>query len=162
MSIENTRTGAELMLPELARQVVAEIAPDELEQLPEATDAWLAGDVRLPGDRRWLGGSIRFGLDPELVSAVILPVLASAISEVVNKSGERFWQRLLRRFRRRRPDPTVPALTAAQADAVRTSCIANAVAAGVAAKRAALIGDAVYGSLLRAANPIPQSSEAAE
>jgi hypothetical protein len=152
MSIEGTRTDSGRTLPELARQVVAEIAPDELEQLPEATDAWLAGDVRLPGDRRWLGGSIRFGLDPELVSAVILPVLASAISEVVNKSGAGFWQRLLRMFRRRRPDPAVPALTAAQAEAVRTSCIAKAIAAGVAAKRATLIGEAVYGSLLRDAS----------
>jgi hypothetical protein len=153
MSFEGTRTGAGLTYADLAGQVVAEIAPDEVDLLPEATEAWLAGDVRLPGDRRWLGGSIRFGLDPELVSAVILPVLTSAISEVVNATGAGLWQRLLRRFRRQRPDPVVPAFTAAQADAIRTSCIANAVAAGVAAKRATLIGDAVYGSLLRSLNP---------
>jgi hypothetical protein len=160
MSVEDSDAG--LTLPELARRVVAEVAPDELEQLPEATDAWLAGDVRLPGDRRWLGGSIRFGLDPELVSAVILPVLASAISEVVNRTGEGFWHRLLRRFGRHRPDPAVPALTAAQADAVRTACIANAIAAGVATKRATVIADAVYGSLLRAANATLEPSEATE
>jgi hypothetical protein len=152
MSIEGVPAGAAWTLPELAQRVVAEIAPAELEQLPEATEAWLAGDVRLPGDRRWLGGSIRFGLDPELISAVILPVLASAISEVVNKSGEGLWHRLRRAFRRERPDPVVPALTA-----VRAACIAKAVAAGVAAKRATLIGDAVYGSLL---HPVAEPAEA--
>ena len=160
MSIEISEPGTGLTLPELARQVVAAIAPDELDQLPEATEAWLAGDVRHPGGSRWLAGSIRFGLDPQLVSAVILPVLASAISEVVNRSGDRFFQRLLRRFRRHRPDPAVPPLTAAQADAVRAACIASAIAAGVAAKRAALIGDAVFGSLLHSA--ALESSDVAE
>ena len=146
----NADAPVEVTLPDLARRVVADIAPDELDLLPEATTAWLAGDLQRPGERRWVGGSIRFGLDPSLISQIILPVLTGAVTEVLSTARESLWQRLMRRLRRHRPDPTVPPFTAEQAALIRTACVRNAIAAGVSNKRAELIADAVYGSLARA------------
>jgi len=138
-----------LTLPEVARRVVTDVAPDELELLPATTQAWLSGTE---GGRWWraLAGSIGFGAGPELVSQLVYPILAGGLAQVVGTAlvGWRP-QHLLQRLRRRRRDPEVPPLTPEQIEAVRRACLDRARAAGLGKGRSELLADSVYAALTR-------------
>jgi hypothetical protein len=148
-------TAGALTYPEVARRVVAAVAPAELELFAEVTAAWRAGDLARRETGQWLAGSIGFGLDPDLTSFVIYPVLTGAFSQVIGGVAVTGWQRLrgrLRPGRRRRGQPAAPELppiTPELAERVRAACVERAEAAGVPRRRAELIADAVYAALLR-------------
>jgi hypothetical protein len=140
--------------PDLARRVVAAVAPAELELLPEVTAAWLAGDLARRGEGQWLAGSIGFGLDPNLTTLIVYPVLTGAFSQVIGGVAVTGWHRLRGRLRPGRraaalPPPQLPPVTAELAERVRAACVERAEAAGVPGPRARLIADAVYAALLR-------------
>jgi hypothetical protein len=139
----------ELSVSDLAEAAVDAAAPAETELLPDVTSAWLRGD--LSGSGRWSGGSVGFGLDPQLTVMLIYPILTGAFAQVLGDGAMSGWRRVWRRLRRRRPAPAVPASAVAQAERVRDACREQAIAAGVPVQRAELIADAVYGRLVRAA-----------
>lgn len=152
----------EVTVPELAEVVVAAVAPQELELLPEVTAAWRAGDLASARGGKWSGGSIGFGVDPGLTVMVIYPIITGAMSQLMGTVATSVWQRLAKRLRRKRPKPLM-ALSAAvlgQAEQMRAACVSQALAAGVPEARATLIADAVYGYLVRMAASDPGSSSA--
>jgi hypothetical protein len=139
--------------PELAREIVAEIAPAELNFLPSVTQSWLAGELNgPPAGRRgpdWLGGSIGIGLDPDLITLVIYPVLTGALSPVMENAVMGGW----RRWRRRRVKPRaeIPAFDAAQLELIGRRGYDCAVQAGLAKPTAQLLSNALVGALARSA-----------
>jgi hypothetical protein len=139
--------------PDLATEVVGLVAPQELELLPEVTAAWLNGQANAARTGSHLGGSVGFGVGPELLCSVVYPVLTGAFAQVLGTAAlgwrpRRAWWR-----RRPRPRLEVPPLDADQAAAVRAACLDSATAAGLSARRAALLADAVYGRLLQGVAP---------
>jgi hypothetical protein len=146
-------------VPELAEVVVAAVAPEELELLPEVTAAWRAGDLAGVMDGKWLGGSVGFGVDPGLTAMVIYPIITGAMSQLLGSVATSGWRGLLDRLRRRRRKPpmVLSSTVLGQAEQMRAACVSQALAAGVPEARATLIADAVYGYLVRTAAPDPRS-----
>lgn len=152
-------------LHDVVHQVVAEVAPEELEVLPLLEREWSAG--RLPGRRRrWAGGSVGFGLDPVLVGQALLTVLGGALSEAIGSAtvtGVRGWRR---RRRSRKPLPPdripVPQLTSVQAQAIRDGILTHLTTAGLSRRRADLVADAALGVLLRQLLDAPVPSDGAD
>jgi hypothetical protein len=142
---------------ELAEAVVAAVAPNELELLPEVTTAYRAGDLAGVKGGKWLGGSIGFGIDPGLTAMVIYPIITGAMSQLMGTVATSAWQRLVDRLRRRRRKPpmVLSSTVLDQAEQMRAACVAQALEAGVPEARATLIADAVYGYLVRTAAPDP-------
>lgn len=139
----------ELTYPDVARQVVAQLAPQELPLLEDVIQAWLDGD--LEGRGPVLGESLGSGLDPHLTAEIVLPIVASAVSAVANDaalgSAHRVWRRLRRR---RRPETRIPApLTSEQLELVREAVHDAAVHLGIGSRRAEALADAVWGILDR-------------
>ena len=133
---------------DLAAEVVGLVAPQELELLPEVTAAWLDGRAAQSRMRGQLGGSVGFGVGPDLLSAVVYPILTGAFAQVLGTAvldwrARRGWM-----GRRRASQPAVPTIRADQAAAVRAACLDRALAMGLSQRRAALLADAVYGRLL--------------
>jgi hypothetical protein len=149
-------------VPDLAEAVVAALAPDELELLPEVTAAWRAGDLAGVKAGKWLGGSVGFGVDPGLTVMVIYPIITGAMSQLMGDVVTSGWQRLVNRLRRRRPEPPMVLSSAVlnQAEQMRAACVSQALATGMPAARATLVADAVYGYLVRTAAPDPGSGRA--
>ena len=142
-----------LTYPELVREVIGEVAAQELELLPEVTAAWLEQGPGPSGPGP--GGSIGIGLDPTLISLVVYPVVTGAVSTVLGDTAiaGRRWL-----FRRRRPKPPVevPPLSAEQLEAVAEAIRVRAVDAGLPKKKAGLLADAVCGVLARQAAQVPK------
>lgn len=143
-----------LTFPQLARDVIVEVAPGELEPLAEVTQRWLSGRTVKAGSGGWLGGSIGSGLTPDLVSTVIYPILTGAFAPLLGSAMTGFWRRLRRRIvrrgRRRHPVPSrVPPLRPDQLEAVRDAILDSALRTGMSRKKAEAISDAAYGSLVR-------------
>lgn len=149
-------------VPELAEAVVSALAPEELELLPEVTAAWRTGDLAGARRGKWLGGSIGFGVDPALTVMVIYPIVTGAMAHLMSTVATSSWKRLLDRLRRRRPKPPMllSAAVLEQAERMRAACVAEALAAGLSQRRAALIADAAYGYLVRTAATDPGSGSA--
>jgi hypothetical protein len=143
---------AAVTVSDLAEAAVTAVAPAEAELLSEVTSAWMRGDLSGSRAGRWMGGSVGFGLDPQLTVMLIYPILTGAVAQVLGDGARSGWQRLWARLRRRRERPTVelPDSLFSRAERVRDACLEQARAAGVPEDRAALIADAVYGRLVRA------------
>ena len=141
-----------LSVSDLAAAAVDAAAPDEAELLPEVTSAWLRGDLSGSRTGTSLGGSVGFGLDPQLTVMLIYPILTGALAQVLGDGAVTGWRRFWRRLRRRgEPRPVeLPDAAIAQAERVRAACLEHARAAGVNEERAVLIADAVFGRLVRA------------
>lgn len=138
-----------MTFPDLAAEAVGLITPQELSLLPEVTAAWLDGEISRSRMRGRLSGSVGFGVGPDLLSSVVYPILTGAFAQVLGaealewRSRRRWWGQ------RRRPRPEVPPIRADQAEAVRVAYLDAARTAGLSARRAALLADAVYGRLLQ-------------
>jgi hypothetical protein len=135
-----------LTYPELVHQVISEVAPAELELLPEVTAVWLDGEGSSGTGAK--GGSIGIGLDPSLITLVVYPVVAGAVASVLGDTAieGRRWA-----FRRRKPRAPVevPPLSAEQLDAVGEAVRVRAADVGLTKKKAGLLADAVCGALAR-------------
>jgi hypothetical protein len=139
-------------VPDLAAAALGAVAPAEVELLPDVTAAWQRGDLSRSTSGQWLGGSVGFGLDPQLTVMVIYPILTGALAQVMGESAVTGWRRLWQRVRRRGNQRPVelPDSAVAEAERLRDACLTQALAAGVPDDRAHLIADAVYGRLVRA------------
>jgi hypothetical protein len=138
-----------LDFPTLAAAIVSEVAPRELELLPDVTTAWRAGEFESSTRGTLSSGVVGFGLDPDVLTTIIYPLLTGVAAGVLGDTATR-WQR-----RRRRPLPPrtatrqngIPKLSQTQIEEFRDICFAHAVAAGVTEDLARLISDALYGRL---------------
>jgi hypothetical protein len=153
-------TDQRLRLSGLARAVIAEAAPAELELFDDVTAAWERGDLAGTAGARdgGHGGIVGLGLTSPVLVDVVYPLLTGTIAQILGAAAAGPLRRLgrhLRWGRRRRPDPVVPAELFARAEQAREICLAQALAAGVPKRKAELIAKALYAALVRAALPPP-------
>jgi hypothetical protein len=145
----------ETRLSDLAREVVENAAPDELELLPDVTAAWLAGDLTADGSGRekirWRGGAIGAGFGADLLVTVVYPVLVGAVTPLLAAATARGWQKVSGRFGRKPApvDQIIPPGVIEQADLVRANILKSAADLGVPPERAELIAANAYAALLR-------------
>jgi hypothetical protein len=161
---------------DIVRDVVRELAPEELAVFEPVAERWRRGGRR---PERSPGAAVGFGVEDVLLAQLAFPVVTAAVGEVL---GDLSLDRLRARRRGRRPDAgpeSVAAGPAAQsshpqaappelagpeaaragghaaADALtpqqrldlREACLRHAVTLGMSPARAALLADAVLGSL---------------
>lgn len=146
---------------EVVRHVVSQLAPEELEVVDAVADAWLS-DARGNGRSKGApGAAVGFGVEEILLSELLFPIVSAAIGDVLGTIALEPGR--LKRKRRMpgsvpaKPDPanagTVagagPAaqLTKEQAENLHAAAQRHARALGLSSARAALLADAVLGSL---------------
>jgi hypothetical protein len=154
----------------LARNVIGQVAPEELGVFDSVAQGWASGtDQRRKG--RSPGASVGFGLEALLMSQLVFPIITGALGDVLGTSiTERAKPR--RRAAKRAAKTgaaagagdvaggqakadsdgsgALPALSPAQFEALRTACTEHATALGLAQDKAHLLADAVVGSMMSA------------
>jgi hypothetical protein len=142
---------------ELAALVLDSLAPEELPLLGETADEYFADSSAVLDPAR-RDEALGFGLSVDLLSpyvlAVVTPVvhfLLTAVADAMKQEArprvEEFVRRLFRRHREPDRVETI-GLKPDQARHLREITIARARAVGVAESRAALLADAIVGSLV--------------
>jgi hypothetical protein len=151
----------------LARNVIGQVAPEELGVFDTAAQEWSSGnDRRRKGKSP--GASVGFGLEAVLLSQLIFPIITGALGDVL---GTGITDRAKPRGRAARraaktsasagaADATagqaeadgngaggLPALSPAQLEALRAACTQHATTLGLASDKAQLLADAVVGSM---------------
>ncbi|QKV73754.1 hypothetical protein [Amycolatopsis sp. Hca4] len=135
---------------DLARDVVAEVAPDQLPYFALVTAEWAAGkDPRRPGGT-WSGGEIGSGGAFSVLGDVILPLLTGTAAQVLGAAGFAGLQR--RRWRRRRPRPAHLVLDVSRIGEIRDACVLHGRTLGLNEAEATLLADAVQAVLRRTAD----------
>lgn len=143
-----------------AREVIQRLEPEELVVFDATAEAWLAGDLPGRGRQREPGAAVGFGVEAVLLSELVFPIITGALGQVLGTSITPAAERL--RFMRRKgrqvaagPAAESPGghggqtsvLTAGQLRDVHDACQRDAAAMGLAPARAALLADAVIGTL---------------
>ena len=140
-----------------AREVVRQLAPEELVVFDATAEAWLAGDLPGRGRQREPGAAVGFGVEAVLLSELVFPIIAGALSQVLGTSITPVTERL--RFMRHKnrqvaagpaaesPGGQPAGLTAGQLRDVHDACQRDAAAMGLAPARATFLADAVVGAL---------------
>ena len=158
---------------EVAREVIRQLAPEELAVFDAMADRWLSGEAprRRPGRRP--GAAVGFGIDAVLLSELVFPILTVAVGEVLGTAAvERI--RLRRRPSRSRAEPQVTPpeastgttstgttgagtvgerpgevvkLTGQQTHDLHDACRRHAMTLGLPPDTALLLADAVVGAL---------------
>lgn len=148
---------------EVARDVIRQLAPEELAVFDNVAKAWLADGGRQRAGKS-PGASVGFGVEEVLLTELTFPIIAAAVGEVLgNVAEERIWDRIKRWAGRRAAAATVQAdgigaakssepaardvLTGQQALAVRDACERQARTLGMSAAKAKVLANAVLGSL---------------
>ncbi|MEV7005525.1 hypothetical protein [Streptosporangium sp. NPDC051022] len=138
---------------EVVRDVVAEVAPEEL---PLVRALSLVGHhtvVRRLRRRRSRREPLGFGLEEAgaLVTTVLWLVLdeavGGAVGAAVDRAGRRAARRLRTLLRRPDPDPVVPALTREQLNAVHAHAHRLSTEAGLPTERAVQVADSLVARL---------------
>ncbi|MEU1984040.1 hypothetical protein [Nocardia sp. NPDC019395] len=150
-----------LLIGELVRDVIADVAPDELpfvDQLRQLDDERV---VRLLSRRRRGRDLLGFGLDEMVVLA------SPVVWVVVNEAAQRFTDSaitgagkaarsgLRKLLGRTEAASAVPEMTRDQIAEVRTRVLESAIGSGMDEERARLVADAVAGRLALGAVPDP-------
>jgi hypothetical protein len=139
---------------QIVQRVVDQLAPEELALVDQAADAWICGDLdsRSQGAP---GGGVGSGIEVYLLCELLFPIISGAIGEVLGTIA--LEPSRLRRKKKQPPaaadkrsagGPLVP-LTVQQQEKLHTACLANAVTVGVPDERAALLANAIIGSMIR-------------
>ena len=132
---------ADDLIIEAARRAVAELAPEEEPFFDDVVRAWRRGPRTSPGS------SVGFGVDEILLTELILPVIAGAVTEVLVAGGA-----FLARRRRERNEPPAALDVVAEEEIteeqrLREAVQRHAVTLGLTDEQAALLADAVIGAL---------------
>jgi hypothetical protein len=145
------------LVRELAEQIVAEVAPDEVEMFPALADVYLADPKRVlsrSGDREEsLGfgvGEVELLLTPAAVyvAGAVVNHLADSIGRGVVGGGRQAIARLIRRWRNEKPVADPPAeLTRDQARELWRVVHEKGREAGLDEKTASLLADTVVAGL---------------
>ncbi|MEV6648812.1 hypothetical protein [Amycolatopsis sp. NPDC051371] len=139
-------------LADLAREVVAEVAPDQLPYFALVTAEWTAGKEPRKPAGAWSGGEIGLGTDLPLLSNIIFTVLTGTAGQVLGAAGFAGLQRRRWWRRRRTARPAQLVLDVDRIDEIRDACIVHAQTLGLNEAEATLLSDAVHGVLRRAAD----------
>lgn len=137
-----------MTIADLARLVVGEVEPGQLDYLELVTDAWESGAT----PRRawaWTGGTVGSGVQPWVLADLVYPLLAGTFAQVL---GAAAFARLQRRrwWWRKRVVPSAPiTLTSEQIERARAACVAHGMTLGLSEAEATLLADAVHGALRR-------------
>jgi hypothetical protein len=153
---DRTLSAAEVI--DVVRQVVRQLAPDELDVVDPVADAWVLGELSHSGRKRGPGGAVGSGVEAVLLTQLLFPIVAGAVGDVLGTVALDPG-RLKRRSSpsaadgeeaaepaAAKPAPPV-ALTERQLASVHDACQRHARTLGLSAARAALLADAVVGSL---------------
>jgi hypothetical protein len=141
----------------IARQVVRQIAPNELALFDQVVDAWAQGDPPPRRRHRKPGSAVGFGIDGVLLSELVLPVIAGALAQAL---GTVLADPISKRRRKREPASAAstapvaaprsgtrgPMLTGPQAHAFHDACLSHARTMGLSPEKAALLADACLGA----------------
>lgn len=155
---------SEVQISEVVRDVIRQLAPEELPVFDSMADDWLSS-----GQRRWRSGkppgaAVGFGIENLLLTQLAFPIITAVIGGVLGNVGEdqgRLWIR--RRARRRATTAGVKAadpragksgerpahdmLTSDEVRALHDACERDARAVGISAAKATLLADAFLGAL---------------
>lgn len=154
---------SEVQISEVVRDVIRQLAPEELPVFDSMADDWLSGGRQ----QRWgkpPGAAVGFGIENLLLTQLAFPIITAAIGGVLGNVGEdrgRLWIR--RRARRRATTAGVKAadpeagksgerpshnvLTSDEVRALHDACERDARAVGMSAAKATLLADAFLGAL---------------
>jgi hypothetical protein len=150
---------------DLARAVVRDLEPEELPVFDAVADAWLRDGLKRRRLVKAPGASAGFGIEAVLLSQLVFPIIAAAVGEVL---GDITRERLRARRRsahhgdakevkpadtdsaRARENIAHRVVTHQQALALHDACQRHARTLGMSPARAALLADAVAGSLTSA------------
>jgi hypothetical protein len=156
-----TAVTAGIKVRNVVRDVIAQVAPDELPLVTEMGRFDDAVVVRRLGGRGRRRRPLAFGLEP--VAALATPVVWLALDQVAQRiagyavDGAAEWVRAtLRKVFRRRATPTaIPPLSREQLGQVRQLVLEMAVQRGLGERRALVIADAVVARLVLAPSEDP-------
>lgn len=146
---------AEALSVELSEEVLTALAPDELPFLPDAIQDFRDGRIPDPGSKT-RDEPLGFGIELSLLAPYVVAVMPSVINFLADIFAESAKEEavtalgsLIRRLFRRRgaAAETSVRLTTAQGRRVRSVTYERAMTVGLDKKRAALLADAVVGSL---------------
>lgn len=159
------RPPSAVQLTEVVREVVHQLAPEELPVFESMASDWLsASRRRRRRSGKPPGAAVGFGVETLLVTQLAFPIITAAIGEVLGEvAGDRLRFRTSRRTGRHattavvtaadseegkaseRPAPDV--LTGEQVRALHDACERHAKVLGMSAAKAKLLADAVLGAL---------------
>jgi len=149
-------------VPEVVREVIRQLAPEELPVFDGVTDDWLSGRRRRWRSGKPPGAAVGFGVETLLLTQLTYPILTAAIGEVLGDvAGDRLRLRIRRRAGRHAAArvkgadseagssqrPAHDALTSEQVRALHDACERHARVLGMPAAKAKLLADAVLGAL---------------
>jgi hypothetical protein len=139
---------------QIVQRVVDQLAPEELALVDQVADAWICGDLgrRSKGAP---GNGVGSGIEVYLLCELLFPIISGAIGEVLGTIALE-----PSRLRRKKQQPPTTAdqrseggplvaLTVQQQEKLHTACLENAMAVGVPDERAALLANAIIGSMIR-------------
>lgn len=147
---------------EVVRQVVSQLAPDELEVVDGVADAWLADGLGNQRSKGAPGASVGFGVENVLLAQLLFPIVSAAIGEVLGTIALEP-SRLSKKRRKAKAQPFqqdsaaagvvesgLPVhLTTDQIKDLRAACQRYAQALGLSQAKARLLADAILGALAR-------------
>jgi len=160
----SARSLSAAQVTEVVRDVIRQLAPEELPVFGSVADAWLADGRRQRRSGKSPGATVGFGVETLLVSQLAFPIITAALGEVLGDvAEERVRIRIRRRAGRRATkadgepagpgagkgseSPARDVLTSQQARAVGDACERHARTLGMSPAKAKLLADAVLGSL---------------
>lgn len=149
------------VVTDVVRQVVGELAPEELEVVDGVAEAWQTDEFSTGPSKRSPGAAVGFGVDEVLLSQLLFPIVSGAIGDVLGtialEPARLKRKKALKAGAGAEPaggsaaDPVlaVPPLTKEQADDLHSACLRHARALRLPPAKAALMADAVVGSMTR-------------
>ncbi|MBP2337389.1 hypothetical protein JOF41_003567 [Saccharothrix coeruleofusca] len=141
-------SGKPVTIADLARRIVAEVEPEQVDYLALVTASWERG-APPRGSRSWTGGTVGSGVQPWVLADLVYPLLAGTLAQVLGASA---FARLQRRrwWRKRAVVPSAQiTLTPEQVERARAACIAHGMTLGLSESEATMLADAVHGALHR-------------
>ncbi|GLW90510.1 hypothetical protein [Actinokineospora globicatena] len=135
-------------LPDLARDVIARVAPEQLDYLRLVTEAWEVGRARRSW--KWTGGAVGVGNELDVVTDVVFPLLTSTIAQVWGAATFANLQR--RRWSRRKAAPATITLDLRHLALAHAACVHHGTTLGLSTAEATLLADAFEATLRRQAD----------
>ncbi|MDE3721366.1 hypothetical protein PWG71_08190 [Nocardiopsis sp. N85] len=154
-----TPTGRSATIDDVARSVVARVAPDETSAYPRVRDEYFARGRANRAEDNPLGfGEVVIGVVAGIVLTVLHDLTVESLTAVARPWWKRAWQwvgRVLRVRRRPKagPDTVVRALSLEEAPAVIVSVNDHAVKAGLPPEQAERLAQAIIAELLSPDQP---------
>ncbi|MFI6170467.1 hypothetical protein ACIBCN_27050 [Nocardia sp. NPDC051052] len=141
--------GSVLLVSEVVRDVIAEVAPDELPLVDRLRPLGDEHAVRLLSRRKRGRDLLGFGIDDVMIlaSPVVWVVVNEAATRFTNSAISGGGKGLRRLVRRPRAVSVVPALTRDQIAEIHTQIMDSAVRSGMDNDRARVVADSVAGRL---------------